>query len=237
MSQNIDIVLPCYNPPADFVELVDKTFRNLKASSLDRKLNLFVVNDGSTHNFTDIQIKQLCNIQEAVRIISYPVNRGKGYALRKAIAETCSPLVVYTDYDFPFRPDSIRKVIEALDKGADVVLVSRNHDYLRILPVTRRFYSFMSKLLNRLVLGLEFHETQGGLKGFNVKGKEIFMKTTIDEFLFDTEFIYRASLQKNISVVNIQGRTRDGIKPSKICFGVIKRELINFYRITKIRIV
>ena len=196
MPQNIDLVLPCYNPPADFVGIVDFYLRNLKAFYPDRQLNLFVVNDGSTQNFTDIQIRQLHSVKESVRIISYPSNRGKGYALRKAVAETSSPLIVYTDYDFPFRVESIIKLIEELDKDADIVLVSRNHDYLRVLPLTRKFYSLMSKQLNRLFLRLKYSETQGGLKGFNLKGKEIFMRTTINEFLFDTEFIYRASMQK-----------------------------------------
>jgi glycosyltransferase involved in cell wall biosynthesis len=235
MPHNIDLVLPCYNPPPDFVEMVNVYFRDLQTSLPDRQLNLFVVNDGSTRNFTDIQIHQLRSVQETVQIISYPCNKGKGYALRKAIAETRSPLVVYTDYDFPFRIDSIKKLIEALDNGADVVLASRDKDYLRVLPLKRRFYSIMSRVFNQLFLRLKYYETQGGLKGFNTKGKEIFMKTTVNEFLFDTEFIYRASLQKDIIIANIHGITREGIKPNRIRIGVIKRELINFYRILKIK--
>ena len=234
MSQNIDIILPCYNPPADFVELIGVNFRNLIASFPDRQLNLFIVNDGSTINFTDIQIQQLLAVQDTVHIISYAINRGKGYALRKAVAETLSPLVVYTDYDFPFCIESFIKLVEELDKGADVVLASRNDDYLRKLPITRKFFSVMSRQLNRLFLRMTYCETQGGLKGFNNKGKEIFMKTTIDQFLFDTEFIYRASLQKNVSIVNIKGITREGIKPNRIPLKVIIRELVNFCRITKI---
>jgi glycosyltransferase involved in cell wall biosynthesis len=235
MPQNIDLVLPCYNPSADFVELVEVTFRNLETSFPDRQMHLFVVNDGSTCNFTDKQIQQLCSIQDTVHIISYPCNKGKGYALRKAIAETRSPLVVYTDYDFPFCIETIKKLINELDNGADVVLASRNHDYFRILPVTRRFYSMMSMQMNRLILRLEYYETQGGLKGFNSKGKESFMKTTINGFLFDTEFIYRVSMQKDVAVVNINGITRKGIKPNNIPVGVILKELVNFYRITKLK--
>jgi glycosyltransferase involved in cell wall biosynthesis len=235
MSQDIDIVLPCYNPPPDFVYLVEKIFRNLIVAFPYRKIKLFVVNDGSTRNFTSKQIKQLQAIQDNVTIISYPDNMGKGYALRKAIWTTNSPLVVYTDYDFPFRLESILKLIEELDKGADVVLASRDHDYLSTLPISRKFYSLMSRLLNRMFLQLEFNETQSGLKGFNQKGKEIFLKTTINEFLFDTEFIYRASRQKDITIVNIKGVTREDIKPNRICMRVLKKEVVNFYKIMKIK--
>jgi hypothetical protein len=83
---------------------------------------------------------------------------------------------------------------------------------------------------------LEYSDTQGGLKGFNLKGKEIFMSTTIDQFLFDTEFVYRASYRKDVSIVNIKGTIREGIKPNRIPFRVIIKELINFYRITKIKV-
>ena len=235
MLKSIDLVLPCYNPPADFVNMVSKYFQHLKTYFPDRQLNLFVVNDGSSFNFTDIHIGQLRSIQESVQIISYPSNRGKGYALRKAVAETGSPLVLYTDYDFPFRVESIIKVVEELDKGADIVLVSRNHDYLHALPLIRQFYSLMSRVLNRIFLRLRYYETQGGLKGFNLKGKEIFMKTTINEFLFDTEFIYRASLQKDVRMVNVPGITREDLKLNKVPVRVIKKELINFYKILRIK--
>jgi glycosyltransferase involved in cell wall biosynthesis len=235
LKKNIDLVLPCYNPPSDFAKLVSEYFQKFKAYLPDREINLYIVNDGSIRNFTDIQIAQLHSLQDSIHIISYPVNRGKGYALRKAIEETKSPLIIYTDYDFPFTFDTKKKLIEELDNGADVVLVSRNHDYLRLLPPMRRFYSISSRLLNKFMLGLKYSETQGGLKGFNEKGKEIFLRTTIDEFLFDTEFIYRASLDKDIITVSILGATRQEIRPNRVPLKVIIREIRNFIKILRIR--
>ena len=232
---DIDLVLPCYNPPADFVKTITEYFWCLKDKFPDREINLFVVNDGSVRNFTEIQINQLKFLQKSVKIISYPLNRGKGYALRKAIAMTSSNLIIYTDYDFPFRLSTMEMLIDELDKGADVVMVGRNQDYLKKLTPLRRFYSKMSKRLNRVLLGLKYPETQGGLKGFNSLGKEVFLKTTIDEFLFDTEFIYRASREKEVSIICIPGITRNDIKPNKVPLRVIKRELMNFFRILMLK--
>ena len=93
----------------------------------------------------------------------------------------------------------------------------------------------MSKLMNRFLLRMMYFETQGGLKGFNQRGKEIFLKTTTNEFLFDTEFIYIASMEKDIRIVNILGITREDIRPNKIPLRVIKRELINFFKILMIK--
>lgn len=235
MLKDIDLILPCFNPPEDFVELVDFYFRDIVINLPDRKVNLYIVNDGSTLNFDEIHIQQLRSIHQSVHVISYSTNHGKGYALRKAVAEASSSLIIYTDYDFPFRIESMIKVIEELDKGADIVLVSRNHDYLDVLPLERKFFSVMSRLMNRIFLRLKYPETQGGLKGFNLKGKEIFMRTTINEFLFDTEFIYRASFQKGIRIVNILGITREEIRPNIVPLKVIRRELINFFKILRIK--
>jgi len=217
------------------VHIIHKNYQYLSTYFPDRKINLFVVNDGSKHNFTCIEIDELKSLNRDTRIISYPSNRGKGYALRKAVALTSSPFIIYTDYDFPFRTGSMIKVIEELDKGADIVLVSRNHDYVRALTPMRKFYSSMSKRLNKHLLKMEYFETQGGLKGFNARGKEIFLKTTIDEFLFDTEFIYRASLQKDITIINVDGVTRENLKPNKVPIRVVKKEVVNFFRILRIK--
>jgi hypothetical protein len=45
MPQNIVLVSPCYNAPADFVETFGLYFQNLKAFFPDRQMNLFVVNE------------------------------------------------------------------------------------------------------------------------------------------------------------------------------------------------
>jgi glycosyltransferase involved in cell wall biosynthesis len=235
MSRDIDLVLPCYNPRADFEEMVFEYFWYLKACYPERKMHLYVVNDGSVRNFNGAQIKKLSSMEPVVQVISYPMNRGKGYALRRAVALTTSPFVIYTDYDFPFRLDTMKMLIEELDKGADIVMVGRNHNYLKILPPKRRFYSNTSRFFNKFILGLKYPETQGGLKGFNENGKKIFLRTTIDEFLFDTEFIYRASLEKDINIVNIHGFTREGIKPNKVPFKVIRKEFLNFIKILRIK--
>lgn len=235
MLNDIDFVLPCYNPPPDFVGTVDLHFRKLKDFYPDRRINLIVVNDGSTRNFTSLQINQLRSLHETIKIIFYSPNKGKGYALRKAIADSSSPLVVYTDCDFPYSLESITELIGELDKGVDIVLASRNYDYSQMLSVTRKFFSWLSKRLNRTVLKMKHFETQGGLKGFNLKGKEIFMSTTINGFLFDTEFVYKASLQKDISIVSIKGIIRKEIKLSRITIRSMINELINFYRIAKIK--
>jgi hypothetical protein len=42
-------------------------------------------------------------------------------------------------------------------------------------------------------------------------------------------------MEKNIRIVNILGITREDIRPNKIPLRVIKRELINFFKILMIK--
>ena len=69
-----------------------------------------------------------------------------------------------------------------------------------------------------------YQETQSGLKGFNAKGRELFLRTKVKTFLFDTEFIllaYREKLKIDVLDIGI----RPGIHLSSMGMKVMFREL------------
>ena len=66
-------LIPAYEPDEKLINLVNE----LK----DNKYEIIVVNDGSNKNFDYIFDK----IKNKVHLISYKVNKGKGYALKKGI--------------------------------------------------------------------------------------------------------------------------------------------------------
>jgi hypothetical protein len=74
-------------------------------------------------------------------------------------------------------------------------------------------------------------DTQSGLKGFNQKGKEVFLKTHINSFLFDMEFVVLASRRKDLRLAKIQVHVRDGISFSQMSWKTIKQELLSFQNI------
>jgi hypothetical protein len=78
---------------------------------------------------------------------------------------------------------------------------------------------------------LKVKDTQSGLKGFNQKGKSIFLQTQISAFLFDMEFLVMASNQKDICLDWIYVQVRDGIQFSRMKFKTILTELFNFVSI------
>ncbi|MEG1511278.1 MAG: glycosyltransferase [Bacteroidales bacterium] len=225
----IDIVLPCYNPPAEWEKRVVENYIKLHELFNNYKFNFFIVTDGSTKGYSKEIIDYLNANVDSLKIIDYKNNMGKGYALRTAVKECNSNFILYIDHDFPYTWESIKNVFCALENGADVVVAVRDESYQKALPRVRKILSYSSHLLNKIVLRLKITDTQGGMKGFNKKGREIFLATTINSFLFDTQFIYKATHKRGTNVVAIQARIKEGLKMSVMGIKVLRREFFNIF--------
>jgi glycosyltransferase involved in cell wall biosynthesis len=191
-----------------------------------------VVNDGSTKTIAEDEIQLLQSSIPGLQWLSYPVNRGKGYALRHGIRQTNSDIVVYTDIDLPYTTMSMVKCILAVaDEGHDLSIAVRNTSYYARLPFGRRILSKGLRNMNKLILRLKTADTQGGLKVFSQKAKRHFLATTIDRYLFDLEFVYLCSRDPEINVEPVPSDMRDTIEFSKVPLSVIRREGWNFLRL------
>ncbi len=230
-SHSIDLIFPCYNPHQYWADELLTQFRNLEGLFPTIQFNAIVVNDGSTVGFSEEETVVLTDNIRNIRIINYNQNRGKGFAVRTGVKASSAPLILYTDCDFPYDLESISKVVNELITGADIVVATRDKHYYQQLSFIRKCYSIFSKSLNKVILRMDFPDTQGGLKGFNRKGKEIFLQTRIDQFLFDTEFIYKASRSGGLKIVSVEAKAREEIFLSLLSAGSLIRELKNFIKI------
>lgn len=232
-NQDIDIILPCYNPSKNWEQIIVERISKLKELLPDNCLYLIIVDDGSQYNMeteTQEYIKQ--HIPQAL-ILHHTTNSGKGEAIRTGLKNATSPFMVYTDWDFPYELTSIQKVIEQLQTGYDIVIGVRTASYHHHKDLTwgRKIMSVSSRILNKCILGLRFNDTQSGLKGINTKGREILLQTQIKRFLFDTEFIYKASKRKDIKISETKVNIREGIHLSYMGFKVLRHEFFNFIKI------
>lgn len=228
---HIDLVLPCYNPPSGWEQKVIGHFTEVQRIFSSIEFHLLIVSDGAQRGYEPETIARLKEAIPDIQIIDYRKNRGKGYALREAVRHCSSPYIIYTDYDFPYTNNSLKNVIDALLDGADVIVATRDKSYQDNLPSFRKFLSKTSHLCNAWLLRLKILDTQGGMKGFSKKGQEIFLSTQINSFLFDTEFIYKASRQKEVRVQAVEAHIREGLAVSDMGFKVLRREALNFLSI------
>lgn len=99
----VTVVVPAYNEAAG----IEATVRSL-ASSSHPQLDIVVVDDGSTDGTADIVerlgLPGVCGIRQH--------NTGKPRALNTGIAHASHPLVVMTDGDTVFEPETITRVVQ-----------------------------------------------------------------------------------------------------------------------------
>lgn len=228
---NVDIVLPCYNPLPNWEQRVVKAFRAIDEDLTEVKLHLYIVNDGSTQHITTDSINYIKNNIPTFQYITYDNNQGKGYALRQGVLATKNDICIYTDIDFPYQKASFLAIFDALKSGIDVAIGVREARYYENVPKIRVWISKSLKWMIRNFLRLPVTDTQCGLKGFNKNGKQLFLQTTINRYLFDLEFIFLTSKRKEINLKPVIVELRPNIVFSNMNFKILAQEGRSFLKI------
>ncbi len=228
MSQSLDVVIPCYNPPIGWEGEVARKFLAFRAFTPDLglELRLVVVNDGSMRNASAENFERLRTHLPDVLIVNYTENRGKGYALRQGVLASTADLILVTDTDFPYTLASMRRIVECLRLKGGIAAGNRDMGYYDHVPAFRRWLSKTLRWVLRYVLRQPVDDSQCGLKGFDQAGKAIFLQTTIDRFLFDLEFLMLARGRVGVTPVTVQ--LTEGIVFSKVGLRILFTEGKNF---------
>ncbi|MBO7293553.1 MAG: glycosyltransferase, partial [Clostridia bacterium] len=130
----------------------------------------------------------------AVRLVTYPENRGKGYAIRRGVEEARGEVIFFTDCDLAYGCRVIPEFYEILAAAdaPDVAVGSRDlhpegyDGYTLLRKLVSRAYLFVLRLFG----GLRLSDSQCGCKGFRADtGKRIFSYCEVDRFAFDLEAI------------------------------------------------
>lgn len=154
--------------------------------------------DGCTDGTAD-RLRDLSASDEGpFRVIDYPVNRGKGFAVRTGLAAARGRWLVFTDADLAYPVDNIERVAAQLRAGSPVVIGSREHPASEILtPPDLVGYAFRRRLqsqafrgLARLLLGFRHGDPQAGLKGMQASvARGLLPRFRPDGFAFDCELL------------------------------------------------
>lgn len=226
-NYTLTIVLPCYNPSQGWESNVLEEYRLLKAALPLEHIQLIIMNDGSTVNVSQESTSLFAT--EGVVFIQRDVNYGKGFTLREGVQQAFADKIIYTDIDFPYTHNSFLAVYNAL-KQADVAIGVRSEAYYANMPKARVYISKTLRFFIRKFLSIPTDDTQCGLKGFNAKGKEVFLQTKINRYLFDLEFVF-LSARKALTIAQVPVELKSGITLSKMRGFILLGEGVNFLRI------
>jgi len=207
----LSVLIPVYNEEKTLEEII------IKLDQVAINKELIIVDDGSTDGTKEI-LKRLAqkNRQDLI-IETHALNRGKGAAIRTALARATGDLVIVQDADLEYNPQDLPKLIEPILAGhTEVVYGSRN---LAANKKGRKLYElggiFLSKLAN-LLYGLKITDEATCYKVFSAAAIKK-LELSCEKFEFCPEVTAKlAKLHYNIIEVAISYDPRDKAAGKKL---------------------
>ena len=211
---SFSIVLPAYNEAARIAVTLDKVMSYAERRGWNTEV--VVVNDGSTDNTAEI-VRSYAGKHSSLRLVENPGNRGKGYSVRNGMLQAQGEILLFSDADLSSPIAEAEKLFTAIAGGADIAIGSRwlkTELQLRRQPLYRQLYGRIFNLALRLILGLQFKDTQCGFKAFTRRAAHsLFPLQRIERWGFDPELLYLARrLQLWVEEVPVAWAHREGTR-------------------------
>jgi glycosyltransferase involved in cell wall biosynthesis len=216
------IVLPAYNESVRIGTSLEKILAY--AESQGWHAEILVVNDGSTDSTTDL-VQSLAAKSPSIRLLQNPGNRGKGYSVRNGMLHARGDILLFSDADLSSPIAEADKLFAAIAAGADVAIGSRwlkTELQTRRQPLLRQILGRIFNLALRLILRLNFKDTQCGFKAFTRQsGGAIFPLQQVERWGFDPEILYLArKFGFRVDEVPVRWAHREGTRINPIKDGI-----------------
>jgi dolichyl-phosphate beta-glucosyltransferase len=216
------IIIPAYNEGARLGATLERVLEYIRSQHWD--VEVIVVNDGSRDNTADL-VGEYASTNPVLRLIQNPGNRGKGYSVRNGMLHANGEILLFSDADLASPIEEAPKLFEAIECGADVAIGSR---WLRPelqkqrQSLLRQLYGRIFNLALRLLLGLQFKDTQCGFKAFTCSSAQaIFPWQQIERWGFDPELLYLARRKKlRVTEVPVEWSHQEGTRISPLRDGL-----------------
>ena len=176
------VVMPTYNNAGTIAKVIS----DVKEYAAD----VIVVNDGSTDDTKDI----LSSISD-IKVVDYPNNKGKGYALKlglKKAYEWGFRYAITIDSDGQHYADDIPAFIEKIEEKPDSLLIGARNLTADNMPSKNTFANKFSNFWYKVETGQTLSDTQSGFRLYPLdKLQKIHFITR--RYEFEVEIIVRAA--------------------------------------------
>ena len=192
-SYDISIVIPAYNEESRLRPTLDRVLDFIRLQAWDAEV--IVVDDGSGDRTPDI-VREYAQNNAILRLVQNPGNRGKGYSVRNGVLNARGRIILFSDADLSSPIEEAPKLLAAIEAGADIAIGSRwmrSELQTKRQSVARQVLGRVFNLLLRMVLRLDFKDTQCGFKAFRRRAaKAVFPMQRIERWGFDPEILFLA---------------------------------------------
>jgi glycosyltransferase involved in cell wall biosynthesis len=199
----LSFIIPAYNEEVYIEDTLDTLDLLIKDKNV--QYEIVVVDDGSRDR-TSLKAKKFAQKNGHVKVIRYPLNAGKGYAVRTGFTQATGDVVVFIDGDMEIDPTTISKYVNALE-AADIAIATKWHPDSEVsMSMSRKLLSRTFNVLVRSLIGFNLKDTQVGLKVMKKSAVEdIFPRLAVKRYAFDVEFLAVAKLY-NLKIVEMPVR-------------------------------
>ena len=214
-SMYLSIIIPAYNEERRIPPTLDSV--RAFAERMDFPSEVLVVDDGSTDGTTAL-IEEMCQQNDLLRLVSYPTNRGKGYAVREGMLAATGEYRLFMDADGSMAVEQALDMLTALERSnAQLAIATRYHTQSRNIgqqPVARAAVSCLGRLLIRWTVLPGISDSQCGFKLFTADAADaLFPDLATHRWGFDLEILARArALGMRIVDVPVQWQPVAGTK-------------------------
>ena len=106
---DLSVIMPVYNEARTIAQTVERVRR----APVDLSRELVVVDDASTDGTGDALAKIVASRGDDIRVLTHPVNRGKGAAIRTGIGGRRGRIVLIQDADLEYDPRDFPRLLAA----------------------------------------------------------------------------------------------------------------------------
>lgn len=189
----LSIVIPAYNEGNRIGDSLKDICHYLAEKPYTYEI--LVVDDGSSDSTLDL-CKALAANQPSMRVVHYPVNQGKGFAVRTGMMEAAGENLLLCDADLATPMEELDKFWDYRNDGFDIVIASRPLRESHLVKHQPLYREWAGRAFNHAVQALAvrgIHDTQCGFKLLSREAaKAIFPVCFLNGWAFDMEVLHLA---------------------------------------------
>ena len=192
LTKKLSIIIPAYNKDSEVFEVVSGYVNQLKSQPFDWEI--IVVDDASRDKTLReaVRSKKFNGNTHRIKIFSYNLNQGKGFALNYGFKQSRGDIIVFADSDLDIPASNLEVLLKNLSRSSsDIVIASKRHPESVVnYPIFRIFMSKVYQIIIKILFNLNISDTQVGLKAFRREVLEnCFPRLVVKQFAFDLELL------------------------------------------------
>jgi glycosyltransferase involved in cell wall biosynthesis len=188
---SISVVIPTYRNETHIKNCIESSLSFFRENNKIEQFEIIFASDRAGDRTIEIIKKYLADNSEII-LMENKTRLQKGGSIKRAMLKTRYPIKLYYDVDLSTPLEEVDRFLECIDR-CDIVIGSRRIKGANVKKSSfKKFLSSGFSLLNYVVLGLTYRDTQCGFKMFKENCLDIFRKQRIKSNAFDVEILWLA---------------------------------------------